>query len=330
MRRPDGPSRASASPAGKSAPTGGRDAAGGNTQPGAPDANPNANPDTGPMAPVTSLTRGAAASQTAQATFSAGAKLTGRAARAGLRAATRARKRYERDEVRRFTQRSRRRRTNWIISFGAVAAVTVGVVATAYSPVMALRSIEIVGTDRVPTPEIVAALDGQLGTPLPLLDADLIKSELSRFTLIQSFVTESRPPGTLVVRIVEREPVGTLATAKGFDLVDAAGVIIEQSDERPEGFPLIEADRGPSSPGFAAVAAVTAALPDSIRSQLDTISARTTDDVTLNLIGGARVVWGSAEQSEYKAVVLGALMISHPVGSVNEYDVTSPDSAVLR
>ena len=285
---------------------------------------------TGPIAPVTNLSRGAAASQSAQATLSAGATLTKRAARAGLRAATRARKRYERDEVRRFTQRSRRRRTNWIISLGAIAALAVGVAATAYSPIMALRTIEVVGSDRVPAAEIVAAIDGQLGIPLPLIDADEVKTQLSEFMLIQSFVTESRPPGTLVVRIVEREPVGSLATATGFDLVDAAGVIIEQSPERPAGYPLIDADRGTRSPGFAAVAAVTAALPDSIRSQLDTIGAQTTDDVTLTLIGGARVVWGSAEQSEYKAVVLGALMISNPVGSVNEYDVTSPDSAVLR
>ena len=333
MRRPDGLSR------GRTTPTGapGRVAAtepAGSTPAGTPGRKPAGTADdvadTGPIAPVTNLSRGAAASQSAQATLRSGARLTGRAARAGLRAATRARKRYERDEVRRFTQRSRRRRTNWIISLGAVAALAVGVAATAYSPIMALRTIEVVGSDRVPAAEIVAALDGQLGTPLPLIDADQVKAELSEFMLIQSFVTESRPPGTLVVRIVEREPVGSLATTTGFDLVDAAGVIIEQSPERPAGYPLIDAVRGARSPGFAAVAAVTAALPDSIRSQLDTIGAETTDDVTLTLIGGARVVWGSAEQSEYKAVVLGALMISNPVGSVNEYDVTSPDSAVLR
>ena len=31
-----------------------------------------------------------------------------------------------------------------------------------------------------------------------------------------------------------------------------------------------------------------------------------------------------------KAVVLSALIVSHPVGSVTEYDVSSPDSAVVR
>ncbi|TFD51614.1 FtsQ-type POTRA domain-containing protein, partial [Cryobacterium frigoriphilum] len=264
------------------------------------------------------------------ATLTAGAKLTGGAARAGLRAAKRARRRYERQEVRRFTWRSRRRRTNWVVSLGAVAVMTLSVVGAGYSPLMALRTIEVVGASRVPADALVAALDSQVGTPLPLIDFGLVKNELSEFMLIQSYVTESRPPGTLVVRIVEREPIGALASAAGFDLVDAAGVVIESSPERPAGYPLIEADKGVESAGFRAVTAVVSALPDSIRSQLDTVGAETKDDVTLNLVGGARVVWGSSEESEYKAVVLGALMVGHPVGTVNEYDVTSPDSAVLR
>ena len=277
-----------------------------------------------------SAAQGARVPLTARATLTAGAKLTGGAARAGLRAAKRARKRYERQEVRRFTWRSRRRRTTWAVSLGAVVVMTLVVVGAGYSPLMALRTIEVVGASRVPADALVDALDGQVGTPLPLIDFDQVKSELSEFMLIQSYVTESRPPGTLVVRIVEREPVGALASAAGFDLVDAAGVVIESSPERPAGYPLVQADQGLDSAGFRAATAVVSALPDSIRSQLDTVGAETKDDVTLNLVGGARVVWGSSEESEYKAVVLGALMIGHPVGTVNEYDVTSPDSAVLR
>lgn len=268
--------------------------------------------------------------QSARGRLTAGANLTRGAARAGLRAAKRARKRYERQEVRRFTWRSRRRRTAWIVSLGAVVVMTLVVVGAGYSPLMSLRTIEVVGASRVSADALVASLDGQIGTPLPLIDFAQVKDELSGFTLIQSYVTESRPPGTLVVRIVEREPVGALASAAGFDLVDAAGVVIESGPDRPAGYPVIAADRGVESAGFRAATAVVSALPDSIRSQLDTVGAKTKDDVTLGLVGGARVVWGSAEESDYKAVVLGALMVGHPVGTVNEYDVTSPDSAVLR
>ena len=247
-----------------------------------------------------------------------------------LRAAQRARKRFERAEVRRFTERARRRRTAWILGLGSVVLAFGFIIGAAYSPLMALRTIEVVGTSRIPATEVSAALADQLGTPLPLIDADVVKGALSQFTLIQSYVTESRPPGTLVVRIIERVPVGVLAGPTGFDLVDAAGVVIDTTPERTVGYPLIDAPDGIDSEGFQAAAAVLAVLPDGIRAQLDTVTAVTTDDVTLSLLGGERVVWGSPEQSEYKAVVLAALLVGHPAGTVNEYDVSSPDNAVLR
>ncbi|TFC11043.1 FtsQ-type POTRA domain-containing protein [Cryobacterium algoritolerans] len=257
-------------------------------------------------------------------------QLTPAGARRKFRAARRARKLYEREEVRRFTWRSRRRRTIWLVCLGVAAALAGFVLIGAYSPLMALKNIEVVGAGRVSSTEVQAALGEQLGTPLPLVDFAKVKKELSRFTLIRSYVTESRPPGTLVVRIVEREPIGAVVTPAGFDLVDAAGVVIQSGAERPAGYATIDARAGASSTGFQAAAAVIAALPDGIRGQLDTVTAATKDDVTLTLIGGARVVWGSAEKSQYKAVVLAALVVSHPVGSVGEYDVSSPDSAVLR
>lgn len=291
-----------------------------------------------PVAPVSALRRPgsrlpeeeALSAESPAAGAAAGPALTPAAARKRLRAAKRARRRYEREEVRRFTWRSRRRRTLWLVTLGAALALVLFVIVGVYSPLMALRTIEVVGTERVPLEQVEAALGDQLGTPLPLLDLAEVKRELAQFTLIRSYVTESRPPGTLVVRIVEREPIGVIPSGDGFDLVDAAGVVIQSADEPPEGYPEIEVKNGVDSAGFAAAAAVVGALPDGIRSQLETVTALTTDDVTLTLAEGARVVWGSAEKSEYKAVVLAALMVSNPAGSVDEYDVSSPDSAVVR
>ena len=300
-------------------------------------------PHVSPVTPITRLTAahdaavgsvtGAGGSGTERAASAEQAPppvLSSWQARKRLWAAKRARKRYEREEVRRFTWRARKRRRSIWIALGIAMSLIAFVIVGAYSPLMALRTIEVTGTNRIPATDIQSALDDQLGTPLPLIDFGAVKDELATFPLIRSFVTESRPPNTLVVRIVERDPVGLVTTDAGFDLLDAAGVVIESSAERPAGYPVIEAEGGISSHGFRAAAAVISALPESIHSQLDTVSAATADDVTLGLVGGARVVWGNAERSEFKGQVLGALMISNPVGSVAEYDVSSPDSAVLR
>jgi cell division protein FtsQ len=251
------------------------------------------------------------------------------AAHRQLRAARRARKKYEREEVRRFTWRSRRRRRAWLVALGVVAVLAAFVLVGVYSPVMALRQVEVVGAKRLPAAKVEAALADQLGTPLPLIDSNEVKSALAPFTIIQSFRTESRPPHTLVVRLVEREPVGVVAHDGGFDLVDAAGVVIETSAKQPAGYPKLVAGDSDGA-GFRAATAVVRALPAGIRKKLREVHAGTADDVTLSLAGGARVVWGSAERSADKAAVLTALMVSHPAGSVDEYDVTSPGSPVIR
>lgn len=296
---------------------------------------------TGPLAPVTLLSTAAhpiarerpvrdpAGNERSTSTIDDADEATPStgSARARLRAATRARKAYERAEVRRFTKHLRRRRAVWIGAVGSVLALAIFVAVGTFSPLMALTTIQIEGASRLDPSEVSTALSGQIGTPLPLVDLGEIKNELSQFTLIQSFATESRPPNTLVVRIIERDPIGAIAGAAGFDLVDPAGVVIQSSAERPAGYPLIEAA---STEGLAAAGAVIQALPADVRAQLDAVVAASTDNVQLRLAGGASVAWGSAEESAQKALVLAQLMGAAPPSGVSLYDVSSPASPVVR
>lgn len=257
----------------------------------------------------------------------ASAAAEARAARKALAAAERARRRYERREVRRFTAHTRRRRRAWLIGLGAAALFVGGVLAIAYSPAMALREVRVEGASRIPPEQIQAAFDGELGTPLPLIGSGDVNTALRAFPLIETYSTELVPPGTLIVRITERTPVGVVQGDDGLELVDAAGVVIDRPAERPEGQPLIEAG-AMNGAGFRAAAGVVRALPDDVRSQLVRVTAETADDVRLELSSGAAVVWGSAEDSALKAVVLAGLMKNAPPDSVGQYDVSAPTSPV--
>ena len=253
-----------------------------------------------------------------------------RAAKRALAAAARERRRYEKQEVRRFTRRSRRRRIAWAVAVGSILALVAVVAAAAYSPLMALREVRVEGAQRIPAAEVQAAFDGVLGTPLPLIESGEVHAALSGFPLIETYATETIPPGTLVVRIVERTPVGVIDTDSGLELVDAAGVVIERPEERPDGQPLIEVEGGVADEGFRAVAGVVRSLPAEVRAQLTGATADTVDDVRLELEGGASVVWGSAEESAFKASVLAALMRGAPPDTVDVYDVSAPSSPVTR
>ncbi|MDR6907044.1 cell division protein FtsQ [Agromyces sp. 3263] len=253
-----------------------------------------------------------------------------RASKRAIAAAARERRRYERQEVRRFTKRSRRRRITWAVVTGAVLALVAVIGVGAYSPLMALRDVRVEGAQRIPAADVQAAFAGVMGTPLPLIDSGDVQAALARFPLIETYVTETIPPGTLVVRIVERTPVGVIDTGSGLELVDAAGVVIDRPETVPAGQPLIEVDGGIADEGFRAVASVVRSLPAEVRGQLTRATAATADDVRLELGGGASVVWGSAEDSVLKADVLAGLMRAAPPDTVALYDVSAPTSPVTE
>ncbi|WP_224763696.1 FtsQ-type POTRA domain-containing protein [Salinibacterium sp. ZJ70] len=251
---------------------------------------------------------------------------------AELRRAERARRRAEKQELRRFTRRQRHRRAMWWSLTGVVAVLTALILIAVFSPLLALREVRVEGTQRIDPALVVDALDGQLGTPLALLDEGLVRDELDAFTLIRSYTTELAPPGTLIVRITERTPVGTIIRGATFDLVDAAGVVIESSPERVAGMPVIQVPGDDvESRAYASITEVLFALPADIRAQVDTIAASTRDNVTLQLAGSnQRVEWGSAQRSDHKARVLAALVAIHGGDGSGLYDVSAPGSAVFR
>jgi len=246
-------------------------------------------------------------------------------------AAARARRKALRAEVRRFTVRQRRRRMVWIGAIGALVLLVLGTLGAAYSPLFAVEQISVVGTESLDAATVEAALSDQLGTPLARVDSSAVKAALVQFPLVESYALEARPPHELVVRIVERTPIGSIESAAGYTLVDAAGVALATTPQPDAGHPVITATGGVGSPAFTAVGTVYRSLPDDIRAQVTAMSATTANDVTLTLGGtGTEVVWGNADDSAYKAVVLASAMTARPPDTVYSYDVSSPNAVVIR
>ncbi|MEV7765502.1 FtsQ-type POTRA domain-containing protein [Microbacterium sp. NPDC089180] len=245
--------------------------------------------------------------------------------------ASRARRRALAAEVKRFTVRQRRRRRVWIGVGAAFLVMVLGTAGAAYSPLFAVERIDVVGTSQLDAATVAEALNAQVGTPLALVDDSAVKAALVRFPLVESYTLEARPPHDLVVNVVERTPIGALQTPAGFTVVDAAGVALSTTPDAPGGQPLLEISGGTGSAAFHAAGRVMRALPDAVRARVTGVSASTPDDVTLTLgATGSRVVWGSADRSAEKAIVLDRLMTQSPPDRAKEYDVTSPEAGVVR
>ena len=240
--------------------------------------------------------------------------------------AARARRKALRAEIRRFTQRSRRRRIIWLGAIGAVVLLIGGSVAAAYSPLFAVEKITVVGASALDPAAIETALAGQIGTPLALVDESKVKAALIAFPLIETYALEAKPPHELAVRIVERTPVGVLESGAGFTLVDAAGVALATTPTQPDGQPLISVTGGVESDAFESIGLVVRSLPADVRAVVTQVSATSLDDVTLKLSTGLTVVWGSAEESVEKARTLSSAMAANP--NARSIDVSSPEVVV--
>jgi cell division protein FtsQ len=192
-----------------------------------------------------------------------------------------------------------------------------------FSPILALRTIEVDGVGAIPASTVTNALSSQLGTPLALLDTQTINDKLGSIILIRSYTTEIVPPNTLVVRIVEREAIAVIPDGGDYDQVDPAGVVLRKS-ATTSGLPLIDiGGSGVNSAGFAAAVKVLLAMPSSILSQVKSISATTLDNVSLTLTQGHHtILWGSSAQSDLKAKALTTLLKT--CASQQVLNVTAP------
>lgn len=250
-----------------------------------------------------------------------------RQAAAVARQAARARRRAERAEVRRFTVASRRRLRGALVAAGVLVGSFALLVGLVHSPLMAVRTIEVQGSQRVDAVALQASLSGHLGQPIATVTDAGVREDLERFTGLESFVVDVVPPGTIVVRVVERQPV-VVAEVDGVDaMLDPAGVPLGPPDATV--LPRLQ-DVEPGSAAYEAVAASLVSMPQALREQVATITASTSDDVAMTLATGQQVAWGSAEDARLKADVLAALVAAADPATPVTFDVSAPEHPVVR
>lgn len=196
--------------------------------------------------------------------------------------------------------------------------------------------VTVTGNAVLTPQQIEHAADVPLGGALISVDTGAVRKRLlAALPRIDHVDVERSWPHTISVKVTERTPSAVLKSGKKFIEVDPGGVRFATVDTAPRGVPLVQLtpDQSASLRHFGtksllrAAIAVAADLPDSLRGQATVIRVRSYDGITVELIRGRSVMWGSAEQGGRKAAVLTALLKAEPHAS--HYDVSAPSSPAV-
>lgn len=253
-----------------------------------------------------------------------------RTVRRAARDAKRERKRRERQEVRRFTAARRRQTRIALLTAGGLVAALLLLVGLVWSPLMAVRTVQVEGTQRLDPAVVQGVLADRVGEPIGTVSEVGVAQSLSQIPQLESFRVDVVPPSTIVVRVVERTPVAVADGDGGPVVVDAAGVALWPEDEAAASLPRLSGV-APGSAEFEAVAAMLVAVPRPVLESLATIEAPTPSDIRLSLReSGQTVLWGGSEQSPLKADVVAALIATQDASTARVLDVRAPEHPVVR
>lgn len=195
-----------------------------------------------------------------------------------------------------------------------------------FSSYLALKSADVTGTRHLTKDEVLTAADLPIGDPLARVDADAIARRVRAMAYVKSVEVTREWPDKLRIDLTERTAVAVVDLGGAIRGLDADGVVFSTYRKAPPGLPHVQVTGDPDQDTLREAARVVAALPASLSSRVDHLEVATVDQISLSLTGGKTVVWGSADQSQLKAEVIGPLL-KQP-GSV--YDVSAPGQPTIK
>ena len=246
---------------------------------------------------------------------------SGRVGRTGL-ASSRARFQRRAHEV-----RQRPLRLLGYAAAGLAVVVLLGWV-VGFSPVLAVRTVEVVGVPDAEVAAIRAMARVPLGEPLARVDSAAVAPRVAERATVADVSIERSWPSTLVIHASPRQPFLVVKNPQGqLQVVDETGMAYAQVSTPPRGVPTVNAatTAALSRDALAAAVSVLKALPAATQKRVTNITVSSANLVTL-MIGRTSVVWGGVDEPERKVAIMTALLRSRPA----LIDVSAPSTPVTR
>ncbi|MGC0414851.1 cell division protein FtsQ/DivIB [Embleya sp. AB8] len=196
-----------------------------------------------------------------------------------------------------------------------------------HSSLLDARKVAVGGTKVLPREQVAQVAAVPVGDPLAGIDLDAIRARVAAIPRVASVRVERDWPHTVRISVRERVTALVVPDAGRYAEIDKDGVRFGTVDAAPPGVPIVKVDANTvGRDTLRGVVQVVTALPPPIAQRVRDITARTRDDIALVLDKGETVVWGGADASDRKALVL-AVLLQRPA---KFYDISAPDAPVTR
>jgi cell division protein FtsQ len=231
------------------------------------------------------------------------------------------------DAPARPAQRERDARRSWGLLGILVGSIATVVWVVAFSPALGVRTVQVHGARSVSVADIESAADIAHGRPLVRVDTAAIERRVERLVRVASASVRVSYPSTVVITVTERLAVGYLSDGATIRLVDRTGRQFQTVRKAPKLPHLIASGAAAYDPGTVrALATAAGALNPTLRKQVNAVTGDDPDHIRLLLRDGRLAIWGSANDSARKVVVLTALLRR----SGQTFDVSDPALVVVR
>lgn len=214
----------------------------------------------------------------------------------------------------------RRRRLQFLLAVVVILLAVGGAWMVWFSSIMAVQQVRVTGlsaeSEVAGIGQVQTAAAIEPGTALVRVDTSAAQGRIAELPWIETVDVYRSWPNAIVIEVAERTPVAVVEEGEARRGVDASGVLFDP----PGGLWLTDPVIRGNEAALPAAVAVVASLPEEIARRVRVVQAVSPDDIRLQLGNDAIVRWGNADEGEFKAQVLLALLPRR----AQAYDVSAP------
>ncbi len=228
-----------------------------------------------------------------------------------------------------------RRRLRLLVGIASVSCLLVGGWGATRSPLLDVDGIDVEGASRTSREELVVASGIRFGQAMVDVDERGAVQAVAALPWIQTASVERRWPDSVVITVVERDPVAVAPAGEGWALVDATGQVLALLASAPSNLLALEGIAPAGPPGSVLggpatdLLAVAAAVPPDLRTRVSAVQAGAEGGVELRLRPEGTVRLGAPEQLDEKFRATLTVLGRVDTAALATLDVRIPESPVL-